>query len=340
MSNQAYSCWRTSKAGAIDRLVLDTQTLPSLANDKVRVEVKAVGLNFADIFALTGLYSATPEGAFVPGLEFSGVVQAVAPNHQSSLKVGDAVMGVTRFGGYSSHIDIEPSYLSPLPEQWTFQQGAAYLVQTLTAWYALTELGNLKPGQRVLIHSAAGGVGLQAMKLASTLGAQCTGTVSSVDKQRFLQELGFDDIWVREPSFKRQIKREQQTFDLVLDAIGGDVQMASFQALNPMGRLVVFGVAEFTPGKNRPNYLKAAIQYLKRPKYDVMSMISDNTSVLAFNLIWLWERQALLQEQLQRMQAVEISPPHVGHEYPFHHAHQAIEKLRSGRSIGKVVLTR
>jgi alcohol dehydrogenase len=328
--------WSTAKAGAIQRLKLIDETLPELADDEVEVTVKAVGLNFADIFALTGLYSATPKGRFIPGLEYSGVVSKVGKDC-SRFNVGDRIMAVSRFGGYASIIQSKEDYLVSLPDDWSFSQGAAYLTQTLTAWYALNDLGAIKPGYDVLIQSAAGGVGLQAMKLIKALGANPVGTVSSQHKVEFLADLGFES-WVREPSFDKQLKREKRTFDLVLDAIGGEVQTASFNALNPMGRLVVFGAAEFTPGKNRPNYLKAALQYLRRPKYDVMDMISDNRSVMAFNLIWLWDQVELMKELLADMMKVEITPPHVGHEFDFEEAHAAIDCLRSGKTIGKVVL--
>ena len=277
--------WQTSKAGAIDRLKLAEEELTPLINGEVRISVKSVGLNFADIFAITGLYSATPEGRFIPGLEFSGVITEVSDGASShDFKVGDKVMGVTRFGGYATVIDSEPEYLTPLPNDWSFQQGAAYLVQTLTAFYALTDLGNVKENQSVLIHSAAGGVGLQAMKLVQEMGAKPVGSVGSAAKVAFLSEMGFRDVYWRGDNFKRQLEQDDRYFDLVLDGVGGAVQRASFDHLRPMGRLVVFGAAEFTPGKNRPNYLKAAFQYLKRPKYDVMEMISDNKSVMAFNL--------------------------------------------------------
>jgi alcohol dehydrogenase len=330
------SVWRTKKAGAIKRLTLMQEDLAAPSCDEVQVEVKAVGLNFADIFALTGLYSATPEGSFIPGLEYSGIVTQVG-GECHSFKVGDKVMAVSRFGGYSSHINSKEDYLVALPDSWSFAQGAAYLTQTLTAWYALKDLGALKSGQDVLVHSAAGGVGLQAMKLVKALGANPIGTVSSDKKVAFLAELGFS-AWQRELPFNKQLTQKQQNFDLVLDAIGGEVQTASFNALKPMGRLVVFGAAEFTPGKNRPNYLKAAWQYLRRPKYDVMDMISDNRSVMAFNLIWLWDQVELMKALLQDMMAVDISPPHVGHEFDFTQAHEAIDCLRSGKTIGKVVL--
>jgi alcohol dehydrogenase len=328
--------WRIAKAGAIQRLALVTESLSELGDDEAEVEVKAVGLNFADVFAITGLYSATPIGSFVPGLEYSGIVTRVGKDCQN-VKQGDHVMAVTRFGGYASIIQSKEDYLFPLPSDWSFSQGAAYLTQTLTAWYALNDLGAMKPGQDVLIQSAAGGVGLQAMKLVRALGGNPVGAVSSQQKVAFLAELGFK-AWIRESSFGDQLKKQQQAFDLVLDAIGGEVQKACFNALKPMGRLVVFGAAEFTPGKNRPHYLKAVWQYLRRPKYDVMDMISDNRSVMAFNLIWLWEQQALMKERLQQMMAVDITPPHVGHEFRFDQALEAIDCLRSGKTIGKVVL--
>lgn len=330
--------WRTPKAGAIQRLVQVEESLVALKADEVQVEVKAVGLNFADIFALTGLYSATPEGSFIPGLEYSGIVTQVGGDCEK-FKLGDRVMAVSRFGGYASVVQGKEAYLVLLPSDWSFSQGAAYLTQTLTAWYALNDLGNIKAGQDVLIQSAAGGVGLQAMKLVKALGGNPVGTVSSQKKVDFLAELGFES-WIREPSFKTQLADKKKSFDLVLDAIGGEVQQASFNALNPMGRLVVFGAAEFTPGKNRPNYLTAAWKFLRRPKYDVMDMISENRSVMAFNLIWLWDQVDIMQALLKDMMAVEITPPHVGHQFTFDQAHEAIDCLRSGKTIGKVVLTR
>ena len=329
--------WQTPRAGNMARLTLHTGHLPSLPDSHVRIKVHAVGLNFADIFALTGLYSATPQGAFTPGLEFAGEVQEVGQQTQG-FAVGDRVMGVTRFGGYTTVIDSEADYLIPLPADWDYAQGAAWPAQTLTAWYALIHLGALQADQQVLIHSAAGGVGLQAMKLVQALGARPTGTVGSEEKATWLRQQGFADVLVREADFAGQLQRDERHFDLVLDAIGGQVQTASFDALNPMGRLVVFGAAEFTPSHNRPNYLKAAWRYLRRPRYDVMEMISSNRSVLAFNLIWLWEQKGKMQALLEGLQTIPLPPPHVGYRFAFEDAHAALALLRSGQSVGKVVL--
>jgi len=186
--------WQTPRAGNMARLALHTSKLPALPDNHLRIKVHAVGLNFADIFALTGLYSATPQGAFTPGLEFAGEVQEVGQQTQG-FAVGDRVMGVTRFGGYTTVIDSEADYLIPLPADWDYAQGAAWPAQTLTAWYALIHLGALQADQQVLIHSAAGGVGLQAMKLVQALGARPTGTVGSEEKATWLGNKGFRMCW-------------------------------------------------------------------------------------------------------------------------------------------------
>ncbi len=331
--------WRTQKAGAISNLQLVEESLQSLPSDQIRVAVKSVGLNFADIFALTGLYSATPQGSFIPGLEFAGVVTALGENAQTDLQVGDRVYGCTRFGGYATVVDVPPQHCRKIPEHWSFAEGAAFPAQSLTAYYSLAILGAVKPGQQVLIQSAAGGVGLQAMRMAAQMGAIPIGTVSSESKRAFLAEQGFAEVIVRGENFAGQLQTQLNGRPLhtVLDGIGGKIQQQSFAALAPTGRLIVFGAAEFTPG-DKPNWLKAAWLYLKRPRYDVMDMISSNKSVLAFNLIWLWQEQALFDSLLEGCTGLGLPAPHIGHEYAFAQVHDALALLRSGKSVGKVVL--
>src|SRR5512134_558951 len=123
--------WRTPGAGALDRLKLQEETLPPPGPGEARVRVEAVGLNFADIFACQGLYSATPSGAFVPGLECAGVIESLgtgAPS-QSHLRPGDRVIALTRFGAYATALNVGTRYLHPVPEGWTMEQAAAWVVQ-------------------------------------------------------------------------------------------------------------------------------------------------------------------------------------------------------------------
>jgi alcohol dehydrogenase len=143
--------WKTL-AGNMANLKLEEEEEDRVPGfEEVRVRVYAVGLNFADMFACQGLYSATPEGWFIPGLEFSGVIEALhegAPEVQVSLgsagrttsyKVGDRVMGVIRFGGYSTHLITKLHFVRVLPPKWSYDEGASFLCQALTAWFGLRE---------------------------------------------------------------------------------------------------------------------------------------------------------------------------------------------------------
>ena len=331
--------WKIKQAGNINNLTLTEEKLPVLDDDKIRIATRAVGLNFADIFALVGLYSATPKGSFTPGLEFAGIITEVGKNIDT-YAVGDRVFGVTRFGGYSSVIDSLPQYCYVLPENWSFAEGAAYPAQTLTAWYAIKELANVKAGQNVLIQSAAGGVGYQALQICKSIQARGIGNVSTLEKKEFLADRGFRDVFVRNPNlFAKQVREllAGQELHVVLDAIGGKIQQHSYDLLTATGRLVIFGAAEYTPTKRRPNYIKSIWKYLSRPRYDSLQLISDNKSVMGFNLIWLWDKVEVLQPMFSEMQTHDLKP-YVGKEFSFNEALAAIDWLKSGKSIGKVVL--
>ncbi|HNE30414.1 MAG TPA: alcohol dehydrogenase catalytic domain-containing protein, partial [Saprospiraceae bacterium] len=122
------------QAGSLADLRLQEFELPAPSANEVSIAVRAIGLNFADVFAIWGLYGATPKGEFTPGLEYAGEVLAVGEG-VGHLRPGDRVMGVTRFGAYTTHLNIDARYAIPLPADWDFATGAAYLVQTLTAYY-------------------------------------------------------------------------------------------------------------------------------------------------------------------------------------------------------------
>ena len=174
------------RAGSLTRLAREARELPDPEHGEVRVRVAAVGLNFADVFACLGLYSATPRGAFVPGLECAGVVEALGPGAETRVAPGDRVMALTRFGGYATHVNVDARLLHPVPRAWSFAEGAAYPVQALTAWYALVRLGAVAPEHVVLVHSAAGGVGLQALSILEAVGARVIATVGDPAKRDIL----------------------------------------------------------------------------------------------------------------------------------------------------------
>ncbi|MDP2364791.1 MAG: zinc-binding dehydrogenase, partial [Ignavibacteria bacterium] len=260
-------CYKISKAGSLNNLKLVKEHLPDLADDEVIVEVKAIGLNFADIFAIQGLYSATPKGSFVPGLEYSGIVIHKGEN-VNEFEINDKVMGVIRFGAYTTHLNINKNYISKLPDDWTFEEGAAFTVQSLTAYYSLVELGNIKDQSTILIHSAAGGVGIYANRIAKKIGAYTIGTVGSDKKIELLKKEGYDDVIVRSDNFSEKLRQSLtgRNLDIVLECIGGIIFSESFNQLSAGGRIIVYGGAQFSTGGSRPNYLKLIAKYLTRPK--------------------------------------------------------------------------
>ncbi|WP_051049905.1 alcohol dehydrogenase catalytic domain-containing protein [Nafulsella turpanensis] len=297
--------YRMPKAGSIRNLQLQKEELAHPAPEEVSVEVKAIGLNFADIFAMQGLYSATPSGSFIPGLEFSGEITAVGKN-VSEWKVGDRVMGVTKFGGYVSHLNIHHRYVIALPPPWNFAEGAGFLVQGLTAFYALTSLGNLQQGMTVLIHSAAGGVGILANRICKKYGAYTIGTVGRQSKINFLlQEEDYDKVILRARDFDKKLQTalNHRPLQLIMECIGGRILRQGWNAMAPMGRMVVYGNASFTSHSARPNYPKLLWKYLKRPKIDPLRLPGENKSLMGFNLIYLYEQTDLMHQLLSELQS-------------------------------------
>ena len=344
--------WRIDRAGSLARLTRRTEPLDPPGPGEARVAVKAIGLNFADIFACLGLYSATPKGSFIPGLEFSGVIDALGPalsdvTTTPPLRVGDRVVGLTRFGGYATAINAPLPFLRPMPPEWDFADAAAFPVQGLTAWYGLVKLGALERGDVVLLQSAAGGVGLNALAILQAMGARTIATVGSASKRDWLvshRGLAREQIIVRSTrTFGADLDRALGSvgadgFDLVFDAISGPYFKPAFDRLRPEGRFVVYGAADFMKPGARANYLHLALSYLRRPRIDPLQMISDNRSVMGFNLIWLWDHAEQLVSTFAALDALITAPPLVGRRFAFADAHGAMRHLQSGDSLGKVVL--
>jgi len=330
--------YRIDKAGAISRLRMVTEELQNPTENEVTIEVKAIGLNFADIFALLNLYSATPSGSFIPGLEFSGIVVSVGTK-VNQWQEGDKVMGAIRFGAYSSHLNIDERYIFPLPESWTFEEGASYLITSVTAYYALVRLANVQKGQTVLIHSAVGGVGIYANRLAKKLGAHTIGTIGREEKRQTALTEGYDEIYVRDSQLREKLSGEDgRRIDIVLDAIGGDIFKLSYDLLAQEGRLITYGAAHFAPEGDSPNYLKLLRNWIRRPKIDPLDLITHNKSVMGFNLIWLWHRFKDLHPLVDEIEKLDLGRPFIGKIYPFTEMHSAITYLQSGKSTGKVVV--
>lgn len=342
--------WRIARAGSLGRLSRQRETLAPPATGEARVRVEAIGLNFADIFACLGLYSATPKGAFVPGLEFAGVIEemgAAGDTASPEIRAGDRVFGLTRFGAYATHLNAELRVLAPVPQGWSTAEAAASSVHGLTAWYGLVDQGHVCRDELVLVHSAAGGVGLHALRILRSLGARAIAAVGREEKRRFLIDrcgLSPDLVLVRERRrYGRQLTSalaaaRSDGFDVVFDALGGPFLAPAFNLLRARGRLIVYGAADFMPQGPRPLDPRLIVRYLRRPRIDPLSLMSQNRSVIGFNLIWLWDQAHRLPAALSALETLCPDPPFVGRRFSFDQAPDAMRFLQSGASIGKVVL--
>ena len=331
--------YRINKAGSIKNIKLVEEDLTAPANDEVTVEVKAIGLNFADLFAIQGLYSATPKQSFIPGLEYSGTIIKKGIDVNEFYE-GEKIMGAIRFGAYTTHLNINKRYIVNLPENYSFKEGAAALVQPLTAYYSLVELGNIKEVSTILVNSAAGGVGIAANRIAKKFNAFTIGTVGNKNKIDFLRKEGYDSIIVRDSNYKKQIKIAlgKRELNIVLESIGGKVFEDCFSLLSPGGRIIIYGGAQFMSHTPSPNYPKVIYQYLTRPKIDPLSLSDTNRSVMGFNLIYLWDKPEALKNMLIEIFKMNLPKPHIDKVFQFDKLIDALKYFQSGNTIGKVIV--
>jgi len=288
--------WIT-KVGGPEVLQVREATDPTAKPGEVRIRVKTIGINFADLLARQGLYPDAPKLPTVVGYEVAGIVDQAGTG--SDFHVGDRVGAITHFGGYSDVVVVPKAFVIRLPAELSFESAAAIPVNYLTAWLMLVHQGNVQKGDKVLVHAVAGGVGQAALQICRWRGAEVFGTASASKHSR-LQELGVAHcIDYHAQDFETEIKRltEGRGVDLILDAVGGESYRKSFHCLAPLGKLMMFGASTLSSGKNR-NLWTVAKGLWKMPSFKPIPLMNQNRGVMGFNLGHLWDRQALLQSSL------------------------------------------
>jgi NADPH2:quinone reductase len=274
------------------------------------VDVRAAGVNYADVLIREGRYPQPPSLPYVPGSEVAGTTAD-----------GRRVVGFVRVegGGYAEKVAVEDDWLFDLPATASFEQGAAFVLAYLTAWIPLTRQVVVRPGARVLVTAAAGGVGSAGVQLAASLGAHVVGAVGSPEKRDHVLALGaaeavlYDEVGGLEP------------FDVILDQVGGEVFAAGLEQLRPLGTIVAVG---FAGGA--------------WPTIDPARLVGRNSSVAGFYLGRLMRFEpdlvrAAVGQLLEQWAAGSISPS-VGATFPLADGAEALRMVAERRSTGKVVL--
>jgi len=334
------------RAGGYDRLTIETRADPLPAPTGVVVAPEAIGVNYADCVVRMGLYSSAKEYVgwpITPGFEFAGTVCAVGAS-VTDLSPGDRVFGVTRFGGYATRVAVPRHQVFALPARFDMAQAAGFPAVFLTAYFALFELAHPHPGQTLLVHSAAGGVGGALLQLGRIAGCRTVGVVGASHKVETARALGADAVIDKshEDLWRAAERISPRGYDVVLDANGVSTLRESYNHLARPGKLVLYGFHSMLPRQGgRPNWVKLAADFLRTPRFNPLDLTSDNASVLAFNLSYLFERREVLAEAMGKLLAWvdegRITPPPVT-RFSFDQVADAHRALESGSTVGKLVL--
>jgi NADPH2:quinone reductase len=293
---------------------------------RVVIEVAAAGVSFPDLLLTRGEYQMKPPLPFVPGVEVAGRVRS-APEG-SGFSAGDRVMAFTMLGGFADVAVAEPALTLAIPEGLTFEAASGFVMNYHTAYFALARRGRIRPGDRIAIHGAAGGVGTAAIQVGRGLGAEVIAIAAGPDKMHVAERAGAHHILDAEGDWVAALRAQNDGLgvDAILDPVGGERFDQSVRCLAPEGRLIVVG---FTEGRI--------------PSVQVNRVLLRNIDIVG--AAWgafLGVRPSLFtetQHELDAMIASGVVSPIVGATYPLEDAPAALDLLGQRRARGKVVLT-
>lgn len=335
-----------TKHGAPRVLQVQERPDPPVGPGQVGIAVRAAGINFADLMARVGIYPDAPRPPCVIGYEVAGEVESLGEGVES-LGVGDRVLAGTRFGGYAEKVTVDAGQAVPLPERLSFEQGASIPVNYGTAYAALAIMGGLKPGERALIHAAAGGVGIAATQIARKIGAEVFGTASASKHEAIRAQGVAHPIDYHTHDFALEVERitDGEGVDVVIDATGPTNWRKDYRLLRPGGRLIMFGLAEAQTGdrRNLPKLVRSLAKspFATMPWWKGPAVMNENKGVFGLNMLSWWDRERnldrLLAPLLEGFESGEYEPVVAG-SFPFDRAADAHRFIQERRNIGKVVL--
>jgi NADPH:quinone reductase-like Zn-dependent oxidoreductase len=310
-----------------------------------RLCVAACGVNFADLMMRMGLYPEAPKPPFVPGYEVAGTVAEAGEEARIRfpwLVPGARVMSGTRFGGYTEEVVVPADRMAPLPADWTFPEGAAFLVVHLTAWLALMAMARVREGDRVLVHGIAGGVGLAAFHIARAAGARVAGTCGGPAKATRARDLGVDRVidYTQENVEAAVRAWAPEGVDVILEPRGLREGRRGLALLAPAGRTVLYGVSGMVRARRRSLWTVAA-EGLSMMWMNPLSLIRRNQGIFGLNVLELESRPALLRRGLDDLLAgVERGAyrPVLDRTFPLEAAGEAHRHLHERKNFGKVAL--
>ncbi|KAK6329091.1 hypothetical protein J4Q44_G00010690 [Coregonus suidteri] len=328
--------------GGYDKVKLQMKKgKPSLKSAEVLVRVKACGLNFAELLGRQGLYELLPSPPVTPGMECSGVIEALG-EEVTDRKVGDRVLVLSRHGLWQEVVGVPASHTFIMPESMSFEEAAALPVNYLTAYIMLFEMANIRAGQSILIHMAAGGVGIAATQLCQTLEDVTVFGTASASKHETIGQGGVTHpIDYRTRDYAEEIRKiSPKGLDVVLDPLGGSDTHKAFSLLKPMGTLIVFGAANCVTGQKK-NLLAVAKTWYNQFTINTLRLMHANKAVCGFHLGYLSDEEELITQTMTTLLELYTQgkiKPRIDSTYHFEQVGDAMRRMHERNNIGKVIL--
>ena len=327
-----------TKYGDPDKMEIQDVSMPTPGPSEICIKVSKAGINFADILSRMGLYPGAPKPPFTPGMEVSGTIHELGPDVEG-FEVGDRVVGSGTNGGYAEYTVSNCKGVFKIPKEVSFEVAASFPAVYLTSYLMIIHPGDLQPGESILIHGAAGGVGLASIELAKIAGAKTIFGTCSPSKHEFIQERGV--LPVDKDNFLAEIMQwtDDKGVDLVLDPIGGEHLMQSYRCLGSGGRVCSFGISDMAPGKKRSHWHRIK-SWLSFPKFDPLKMMTSNRGVFGIHLgRWKnWEHLDKARKDLMGWISEGKISPHVDKVFPSEKVSDAHHYIQDRKNIGKVLL--
>lgn len=329
--------------GSYDKVKLQSRPAvpPAPGPGQVTLRVRACGLNFADLMGRQGLYDRLQSLPVTPGMEGAGVVVAVGEG-VSDRKVGDRVMVLSGSGMWQEEVTVPAIQTFLMPEAMTFEEAAALLVNYVTAYMILFDFGNLRPGHSVLVHMAAGGVGIAALQLCRTVENVTVFGTASASKHEVLKENGATHpIDYHTTDYVDEIKKiSPKGVDIVMDPLGGSDTAKGYHLLKPMGKVVTYGMANLITGPKR-NLMAMARTWWNQFSVTALQLLNANRAVCGFNLGYLDGEVELIRTVITRLVALYNQghiKPRIDSVWPFEKVADAMRKMQEKKNIGKILL--
>ena len=328
------------KIGGVDSIEIIEVDDPIASEGEVVVRIHRAGINFADLMMRQGLYGSNPDFPFTPGYEASGVITSVGSG-VNGLDIGDRVLAMTGFGGYSEKVSISSSRVFKLPDSVTFDQAAAIPVTYGTAYHMLFHLGRISPGDSVLIHHAAGGVGTAVAQLCKVAGASVVIGTASSSKKKFVESIGVNFVDRETEDFVKVCKdlTGGKGVHHAIDPVGGSNLMKSYKATRRGGKVYFFGASSAVKGEKR-SMITAFRMWLNTPKFDPIKMMSSNKAVFGVHMGLLDDQHIFeghLNDLSKMLENGEINPI-IDSIWRFERVAEAQMHMHDRKNRGKILI--